>query len=135
MHQMSVSAVSDRPSSRLSRPAAWLTVIGALLWIAAGIAAPFLLVGAQVDLPYRTVEEAFEAGDGGRYLPAIATAGAGLPALVLVAVGFVLGIIAMVRGDRRAAAWTAVLGGVIGVIVGIVGFFAATMLATAMQAS
>lgn len=132
MHQMSVSTLSERTRSRLSRPAVWFTVIGALLWIAAGIAAPFLLVGAQVDLPYRTVAEAFEAGDGERYLPAAAAAGVGMPALVLMVIGFVLGVIAVARGDRRPSAWTALFGGVVGLILGVLGFFAATMLATGM---
>lgn len=131
---MSANSVSTASRSRLSRPAAWLTTIGALLWIAAGVVAPFLLVGAQTDLPHRTVAEAFEAGDGGRYLPSIAVAGAGLPALVLMVVGFVLGVIAMVRGDRRPATWAALLGGVVGLILSVLGFFAATMLATAMAA-
>lgn len=121
--------------SRAARPAAWFTVIGSLVWVVVGVVSPFLLIAAQADLPYRTVAEAFDAGEGSRYLPAAAVASAGVPALLLMAIGFVQGVIAVARGDRRASVWTALIGGIVGLVLGVLGFFAATMIATGMQVS
>ena len=58
-----------------------------------------------------------------------------MPALLLMAIGFVLGVIAVARGDRRASVWTALIGGIVGLVLGVLGFFAATMIATGMQVS
>ena len=100
-----------------SRVGGALTAIGVALSIVASVLTGLLLEHAERTLPYRTVKEALDHGDGAAYAPSVVCAASQVLWVALVFVGFILLVIGFARGYRRTWVWIAAVLGPVGLLV------------------
>ncbi|MFI8596880.1 hypothetical protein ACIGDM_06170 [Rothia koreensis] len=102
-----------------SRVGGALTAIGVALSIVASVLTGLLLEHAERTLPYRTVKEALDHGDGAAYAPSVVCAASQVLWVALVFVGFILLVIGFARGYRRTWVWIAAVLGPVGLLVSV----------------
>jgi vacuolar-type H+-ATPase subunit I/STV1 len=102
-----------------SRVGGALTAIGVALSIVASVLTGLLLNHAERTLPYRTVKEALDHGDGAAYAPSVVCAASQVLWVALVFVGFILLVIGFARGYRRTWVWIAAVLGPVGLLVSV----------------
>lgn len=126
------SGIESMPGRGASRIGGTLTVIGVVLSVIASSLTGIFLEHTKSSLPYRTVKEAFDHGDGAAYAPSALCAASQVLWLVLVLVGFVLLIIGFARGHRRTWVWILAVLGPVGLMASVAVFVATVGLAAAV---
>lgn len=115
----------------VSRVGGVLTAIGVVLSIVASVLTGLLLEHAERTLPYRTVKEALDHGDGAAYAPSVVCAASQVFWVALVFLGFILLVIGFARGYRRTWVWIAAVLGPVGLLVSVSAFVVTLGLAAA----
>mgnify|MGYP006905573664 CR=1 FL=1 len=115
----------------MSRVGGVLTAIGVALSIVASVLTGLLLEHAERTLPYRTVKEALDHGDGAAYAPSVVCAASQVFWVALVFLGFILLVIGFARGYRRTWVWIAAVLGPVGLLVSVSAFVVTLGLAAA----